>query len=476
MHASNITFYQYEGRALDHGWLHNCAGFHALRHGASDRFIQEQGLTHSLRHSAHRVRDPGRAQLFYVPIWTVTSAVVGACNGTTHAGRMVAARDALLASPWWRRFYGRDHVWSNGRPQHVDRDLGAARDVAGCTSVARHKSFSFGSKRFYPSMGAACAIETPIQATLAAMASYGKATGGPLVHFAGGLDVCCTGQHIRCAVGKLVILARNEKDVVLRPSVSPNNETWGPCTRSAMFGLAAARRTDAAAAAAAAEGAYFDSAEEARNWKAPHQNSQAAAASGRRLAAAEEEAEEEDDAPADDGPAQNVHGGVVSASLQEATTREMASATFCLVPAGDSYVSGRFYTVIAAGCLPVVLGPHPQAYSGRVDFASFVVHLSDRAFLRDPMSAVRALRAISADEIARRKAALALHRADVLYDLRDSRAGDHFLAEVAEHCLPNLLPELAAENGWNRTALPAAPRLPASCGRAAALARKLATS
>ena len=91
-------------------------------------------------------------------------------------------------------------------------------------------------------------------------------------------------------------------------------------------------------------------------------------------------------------------------------------------------------------------------------------------------SAVRALRAISADEIARRKAALALHRADVLYDLRDSRAGDHFLAEVAEHCLPNLLPELAAENGWNRTALPAAPRLPASCGRAAAIARKLATS
>jgi len=56
------------------------------------------------------VRDPSRAQLFYVPIWTVTSAVVGACNGTTHAGRMVAARDALLASPWWRRFYGRANL------------------------------------------------------------------------------------------------------------------------------------------------------------------------------------------------------------------------------------------------------------------------------------------------------------------------------------------------------------------------------
>ena len=92
MHASNVTFYQYEGRALDHGWLHSCAGFHALRHGASDRFIQEQGLTHSLRHSAHRVRDPSRAQLFYVPIWTVTSAVVG------HTRRRTAVASISRAS------------------------------------------------------------------------------------------------------------------------------------------------------------------------------------------------------------------------------------------------------------------------------------------------------------------------------------------------------------------------------------------
>ena len=70
-------------------------------------------------------------------------------------------------------------------------------------------------------------------------------------------------------------------------------------------------------------------------------------------------------------------------------------------------------------------------------------------FLRDLTSAVRALRAISADEIARRKAALALHRADVLHDLRDLRAGDHFLLEVAEHFCQTCSSSWPRENGWN---------------------------
>ena len=34
----------------------------------------------------------------------------------------------------------------------------------------------------------------------------------------------------------------------------------------------------------------------------------------------------------------------------------MREATFCLAPAGDNFVSARFYTAIAAGCLPVVVG------------------------------------------------------------------------------------------------------------------------
>ena len=33
----------------------------------------------------------------------------------------------------------------------------------------------------------------------------------------------------------------------------------------------------------------------------------------------------------------------------------MAASTFCLCPAGDTCVTSRLYTAIAAGCLPVVL-------------------------------------------------------------------------------------------------------------------------
>ena len=153
----------------------------------------------------------------------------------------------------------------------------------------------------------------------------------------------------------------------------------------------------------------------------------------------------------------------------------MREATFCLTPAGDNWASARFYTAIAAGCLPgVVADPLTGAFPQQAMYERFWVKVPHEAFIKEPASLLRMLRAMPAAEVAARQRAMAAHRADVLYDLRDSRAGDHFLAEVAEHCLPNLLPELAAENGWNRTALPAAPRLPASCGRAAAIAKKLA--
>jgi hypothetical protein len=70
-----------------------------------------------------------------------------------------------------------------------------------------------------------------------------------------------------------------------------------------------------------------------------------------------------------------------------------------------------------------------------------------------------------------------MHASNVTFYQYEGRALDHgWLHNCAGfHALRHLLPELAAENGWNQTALPAAPRLPASCGRAAALARKLAT-
>ena len=65
-----------------------------------------------------------------------------------------------------------------------------------------------------------------------------------LLHFRGTLDVCCSGFHARCALGKLVAEAWHRPELVLRPAVPTaglNNSGWGggQCTRKAVGALAA---------------------------------------------------------------------------------------------------------------------------------------------------------------------------------------------------------------------------------------------
>ena len=64
----------------------------------------------ALLQSELRVRDPAQALLFYVPVFEFASAHLGACGNTSHGTRMAAANTALLASPWWQRHGGRDHL------------------------------------------------------------------------------------------------------------------------------------------------------------------------------------------------------------------------------------------------------------------------------------------------------------------------------------------------------------------------------
>ena len=52
-----------------------------------------------------------------------------------------------------------------------------------------------------------------------------------LVHFAGALDVCCGGTEIRCAIGRMLIAAQYEADLVIRPTIPTNDSHRGPCTQ-----------------------------------------------------------------------------------------------------------------------------------------------------------------------------------------------------------------------------------------------------
>ena len=130
--------------------------------------------------------------------------------------------------------------------------------------------------------------------------------------------------------------------------------------------------------------------------------------------------------------ARYVSGGVV-----ERTAHEMTASTFCLCPAGDTCVTSRLYTAIAAGCLPVVLCDQlTGAFPNVVPYASFWLKYPTKRFISNPASLLEILRQLAANstEITRRRAALAAHRADVLYDEPLSRVGTRFLEAVTARC------------------------------------------
>ena len=133
----------YEEPALNHHWLRHCHRFRELRLASKGENTAEAGLHRALAHHPLRTHVAADATLFYVPIWEYSSSYVGAtCNGSLsasslaappaahvvselgalarshesllrdHRSRMAAARDALLVSPHWLRFGGRDHIWA----------------------------------------------------------------------------------------------------------------------------------------------------------------------------------------------------------------------------------------------------------------------------------------------------------------------------------------------------------------------------
>jgi len=198
------------------------------------------------------------------------------------------------------------------------------------------------------------------------------------VQFTGSIDVCCTGAKIRCAMARVVPSSYLRGDVQIVPTTRSQP---GPCQLQAMQKVQAAVGFRPTARVVSNE--------------APTDNRESAA----RMAG------------------------------------EMLNATFCLTPAGDTCVTSRLYTAIAAGCIPVVICDGLRgAFPSRAQYGSYWIKLAERDWIRDPESALQRLLEMPADEVARRQQQLRLHRADVLYDAEGSRVGAHVLEEAAR-CL-----------------------------------------
>ena len=447
----------YSGPALDHSWLRHCPGFNVLRNSVNDSNTAEVGVYKVLRRHPSRTWDPKAAKLFYVAVFEYSSYYIGNCNGTTHRGRMEAAEQALRASAAFAAHGGADHVFatsawsiSGSRELSLSSRMAPLSSALGCGSAGRYKAFpSHGPSS---SAVASCTFEIPYQANLASGRFY-RSPADPkalprtnLLHFAGALDVCCTGRSIRCAIAPLYAAAASGavKDVIVRPIV-PTSLAGKPCTTKALK-LAALAIKNRTALASRGLGRLLTGGPSASMWK----DLSAAAADASRVPAGRRLA--------------YIWRWAVNNSDVDLMAREMTTSIFCLSPAGDNCVSARFFSAVAAGCLPVVICDHlAGAFPSAVKYETFWIKYKQSLWTSDPLSLLSKLRAMSADEIRRRQTAMEYYRSDILYDAPNSqRMGSHVLA-AATRCAERRLPKSescrvsATQRRGNRTKTPVQP-------------------
>jgi len=240
--GSGSFFYMYTDPALDFGWMSACPGFQDLRHSSRGEGMAEVGMRQVLVDHPLRTMDPLAAALYYIPIWEYTSAVLGMCNGTSHEHRMKNARNTLESSRYFKRSHGADHFWGSSKSQVIAAEMKASNRSLDASSkrpvtlgermqplsrsltrsiVGRYKMFP----RPGPTSVGACSFEIPYlpnavgmrihqrrssRHLLSAATARGSQDGHTradararlgnsslLLQFAGSLDVCCTGAHMR---------------------------------------------------------------------------------------------------------------------------------------------------------------------------------------------------------------------------------------------------------------------------------------
>mmetsp|Transcript_22924 Transcript_22924/g.58297 ORF Transcript_22924/g.58297 Transcript_22924/m.58297 type:complete len:479 (+) Transcript_22924:35-1471(+) len=429
---TGVPFFMYADRSLDHSWLAECSGYHEVRNGVRMQNTAEVGAAKVLRRHPMRVQDPNDALLFFVPVLTYVSKWISAPCGNTssHRQRMAAAAASLSSSPQWQRFQGRDHffvttTWSTAKSSFRSQMYELAAPLA-CGVAGRYKQFCPHACSRRSSALASCTIHAPYAINLHAAARYRRRAQRPiLASFSGSFDVCCTGTMIRCRLGDYLMEALDQTDVVVRPSL-PSNVTMskaGACTERALsrLGEELSRRGPNSSVTGGIEARSYHrllAIDHLRSW--PHHGStllSASAVEHRRLAEAWREASIGEDAV-------------------RADARMMASSVFCFTPAGDTCVAGRFYSAVAAGCIPVVTckgAPHPVAFEHLLQYEPFWISITTAEW-DNAGALLRRLRGMNASQIERYQNALDHHRADVLYDVPNSRVGSNLLDEMMRTC------------------------------------------
>ena len=410
------TFYMYTEPELDHGWLESCGGFEELRMSTASEKLAEVGLRRSLHNSPLRVYDPLAATVFYVPVFEFASRMLAAlrnCSSNvpptlldSHYSRMRMAATVLRKSPHWQRCFGCDHVFASSGTDapgaRINTRMRPLSDLLVCATAGRYKARA----------GGGCQVEVPYGANPHGVRLYEaepEADRPLLVSFSGSLDVCCSGARIRCAVGDALVSSYDAPDVAILASVRSagnnpiNNKTCAARTLSKLEAVSNASYAD----------------QVRRIWTGSFSSSWSFSSSD---------------------SSSSINAAQISMSGRAG--HAMARSIFCLIPAGDTYISSRLYSAIGAGCLPVILGDpilRIAAFASRVNYSSFAVVVSEKIFVRQPHMLVPLLRGMPRAEVRRRQQALAEARPHIVFEAADStRAGANFLELAVNRCFSRM--------------------------------------
>lgn len=324
--------------------MRHCDGFHQLRTASKAENTAEVGLHKALKNHPARSMNVSEAALFYVPIFEYTSHYIQNCtirrdktssNSSharshtrsilsslpltslrTHQDRMRAASAALMRSDAFKASGGRDHFWAtsafSARGYTLAARMGKLSGLLSCTTVGRYKAGPLSRS----SRVGDCVIELPYQASLHATRegtelTFAQPAGNELKiqNISSTLPMTTQPQASKqvmlffagsldvCCTGRMVRCAISK---VYAASINMSDVIIrptgnGPCARSAL------------------------------NASKPLENPERAS------------------------------NRYVAVDLVQRTAREMSTSLWCLCPAGDTCVTSRLYSAIAAGCLPIVL-------------------------------------------------------------------------------------------------------------------------
>ena len=388
-------FYVYaDAPAYETGALMRC-----VPRWAEDDQAAEVAMLLLLWEHPARVHEPEAARLFVVPALPYVSYIAGTCEGSTHEERMARLAAAVASSPWFRRRSGRDHLLVSNtfrfaafRPLKrllANATVGWFEQPSAAPAASVLHSYARRTWRCtvvvpylenpYCTAGEIAGNAAGAAATTATAAAGGGAGAGA------GAGLAATAVALTSA----------------SPSASRSSVRLGEITSRS--------------------GVFFQGSWSAAQW-----------VRGRFAELQGLEGVHVSDVPRGGQPASS---GVDASKL--GTARAYQQHAWCLVPKGDTSSSGRLFSALACGCVPLLISaklPPHLPYRRIARYEQWLPALHEEAFKEAPRQVLTTALVGLTPRWAELHDRMESARTDLLYRAPGSRVATNLLREWQHSC------------------------------------------